>query len=472
MIPPMLWRVGWLSTIEALALPQGPGAQNPGTALDPTLLKVSTAPEVNETFEEAERAKAAAAALAERWFPALDLWLEQLIGVGLLLALCVALLLATRALRKTVIVPLIRRSANTWDDVFVDKAFFRWISYLPPTLVAAAIVHRMPGMAPELGERAVWLTHVIRNVVTGITTVTVMLAVGALIDAGHEIYQRRSRRQRPIKGYVSLVKLFIYVLGTVAAVAFTFGRDPSGLLAGIGALTAVLMLVFKDTILSVVASVQLAQNDMIRLGDWVEVPGHADGDVVDIALHTVKIQNWDRTISTIPTIQLVNNSFRNWRNMSEGPGRRLKRSLHLDTGSIRFLDEPEIERFSGYALLADYMAEKKEALAEANAGAGSETPPIDVRRLTNIGTFRTYVYRWLRRHPGINQAMTLIVRQLPPGPQGLPLEIYAFSKSTAWGDYEALQADIFDFLLAAVGEFGLRLYQAPAGEDLRQIRHA
>ncbi|HEB51795.1 MAG TPA: mechanosensitive ion channel [bacterium] len=399
----------------------------------------------------------------------LDLWLEQVAGVAVLLAIGILILLLTRALRRLVIVRLIRRTKNTWDDIFVDKAFFRWISYMPPTLICAAIATRMPGLDPAF-ESSEAIVKWVRQILTGITTLTGMLAVGALIDAGHEIWNRSAKNKaRPIKGYISLLKIFVYVIGVIAAVAFTFGRDPTGLLAGIGAMTAVLMLVFKDTILSLVASITLTQNDMIRLGDWVEVPGAADGDVVDMALHTVKIQNFDRTISTIPTIQLVNKPFKNWRNMSQGPGRRIKRSLHLDSASVRFLGDDEVERFGRFQVLRDYIARKRDELARSNRDAQASSAPLDVRRLTNIGTFRAYVYAWLRQHPKIHQGLTLLVRQLPPGPHGLPLEIYAFTNTTAWGDYEAIQADLFDFLLAAVHEFDLRLFQGPTGEDVRAL---
>jgi miniconductance mechanosensitive channel len=291
-----------------------------------------------------------------------------------------------------------------------------------------------------------------------------------LIDSSHEIYARKSGpRQRPIKGYVSLIKIFIYVLGTVAAVAWAFGKDPSGLLTGIATMTAVLMLIFKDTILSLVASITLTQNDMIRLGDWIEMPGGPDGDVVDMALHTVKIQNFDCTITTVPTIDLVNKPFKNWRNMSEGTGRRIKRSLLLDGSSVRFLNKDEVDRFGKMAVLKDYIAGKRTEIEAANKQTNASTPALEVRRLTNIGTFRAYVYQWLRQHPRIHQNMTLLVRQMPPSPQGLPLEIYAFTNTTAWGEYEEIMADLFDFLLAAVHEFDLALFQNPTGEDLRTM---
>jgi miniconductance mechanosensitive channel len=404
------------------------------------------------------------------WLPeGTELWIEQALDIVALLVVIVLVSWATRALRKLVIVPLIKRSKNTLDDVFVDKAFFRWISYLPPTLIAAATVSQFPGMHPLLPNSEA-IVQAVRQVLTAMTTISGTLAIGALIDASHEIYTRKSGpKQRPIKGYVSLIKIFIYVLGTVAAVAWAFGKDPSGLLAGIATMTAVLMLIFKDTILSLVASITLTQNDMVRLGDWIEVPGGADGDVVDMALHTVKIQNFDCTISTVPTINLVNKPFKNWRNMSEGAGRRIKRSLYLDGSSVRFLSQEEVDRFGTMAVLKDYIAGKKTALADSNKAANASTPSLEVRRLTNIGTFRAYVYQWLRQHPNIHQDMTLLVRQMPPGPQGLPLEIYAFTNTTAWGPYEEIMADLFDFLLASVHEFDLELFQNPTGEDVRTM---
>ena len=394
------------------------------------------------------------------WLPeGTQLWVEQTLDIVALIFVIMLVSWITRALRKLVIVPLIKRSKNTLDDVFVDKAFFRWISYLPPTLIAAATVGQFPGMDPALPNSET-IVQAVRQALTALTTISGMLAAGALVDASHEIYARKSGpKQRPIKGYVSLIKIFIYVLGTVAAVAWAFGKDPSGLLAGIATMTAVLMLIFKDTILSLVASITLTQNDMIRLGDWIEVPGGADGDVVDMALHTVKIQNFDCTISTVPTINLVNKPFKNWRNMSEGAGRRIKRSIYLDGSSVRFLTQEEVDRFGKVAVLKDYIAGKNEDLANSNKDTKPSTPPLEVRRLTNMGTFRAYVYQWLRQRPDIHQDMTLLVRQMPPGPQGLPLEIYAFTNTTAWGAYEAIQADLFDFLLASVHEFDLELFQ-------------
>jgi miniconductance mechanosensitive channel len=249
-------------------------------------------------------------------------------------------------------------------------------------------------------------------------------------------------------------------------------RSPVVFLSGLGALTAVLMLVFRDTILSLVASVQIMSNDMIRIGDWVEMPqANADGDVIDIALHTVKIQNWDKTISAIPTHRFISESFKNWRGMSESGGRRIKRALYLDLNSVHFLGDAEIEHLSRHEFLRAYMREKRQALAAVNERTPSDPDVIpERRRLTNVGTFRAYVKHYLRNHPRVHQDLTLLVRQLAPGPKGLPLEIYCFTNDTAWASYEGIQADIFDHLIAILPEFGLRAYQEPAGRDFQAWR--
>jgi miniconductance mechanosensitive channel len=303
--------------------------------------------------------------------------------------------------------------------------------------------------------------------------VALATAAGGLLNALNDIYTDTYAESgnRPIKGYLQVVSLFLYVAAGVVVISVLADRSPVVFLSGLGALTAVLMLVFRDTILSLVASVQIMSNDMIRIGDWVEMPqANTDGDVIDIALHTVKIQHWDKTISAIPTHKFISESFKNWRGMSESGGRRIKRSIHLDMNSIHFLSEEEISRLSRFEFLHEYLEGKKRDLEAANAREleGEEVDP-DPRRLTNVGTFRAYVLHYLRGHPTIHQDMTLLVRQLQPGAQGLPLEIYCFSNDTDWGNYEALTADIFDHLIASLPEFGLRAFQEPAGSDVQAL---
>ena len=286
--------------------------------------------------------------------------------------------------------------------------------------------------------------------------------------------QASAHKVRSIKSYVQLGKLMLMLAGAIVAAAVLLDRSPLLVLSGLGAMSAVLMLVFKDTILSFTAGVQLSSNDMLRIGDWIEMPQvGADGDVIDIALHTVKVQNWDKTITTIPTWRLMSESYRNWRGMSESGGRRIKRTLQIDVTSVRFLNTEELANFSQFALLQDYMQAKRAAVehtnTEARAVLGERVELIaNQRRLTNIGTFRAYVTAYLEAHPDIHQDMTLMVRTLQPTAEGVSLEVYCFTTSTQWGLYESIQGDIFDHLLAVLPEFGLRLYQHPSGSDLRE----
>jgi miniconductance mechanosensitive channel len=270
---------------------------------------------------------------------------------------------------------------------------------------------------------------------------------------------------------LQLVKLVSAVLAAILILATLMDRSPLIFLSGLGAMAAVILLVFRDTLLSVVASIQLTSYNMVHVGDWIEMPEFgADGDVIDVALHTVKVQNWDKTITTIPTHRLVEGSFKNWRGMSNSGGRRIKRMILVDVNTIRFLDDEEVERIGKFALLHDYIAEKKRTIDEYNRDPGRD-PSLnaDIRRMTNIGTFRAYIESYLRAHSRIHKGMTLMVRQLAPTPEGLPLEIYCFTNTTDWGAYEGIQADILDHVFAVVSEFGLRCFQAPAGRDLEAL---
>jgi miniconductance mechanosensitive channel len=253
--------------------------------------------------------------------------------------------------------------------------------------------------------------------------------------------------------------------------SLVLGRNPFVLLTGLGAMTAVLMLIFKDAILGLVAGVQLSANRMVSLGDWIEMPKYgADGDVIDVALTTVKVQNWDKTITTIPTYALISESFKNWRGMSESGGRRIKRAVQIDIASIRFCDDDMLARYARIQHVSKYLADKQDELTRWNADHGVDaSSAANGRRLTNVGTFRAYVVAYLRHHPLIHQDMTFLVRQLAPTAEGLPIEIYVFSRDQRWSYYEDLQADIFDHVLAVAREFDLRVFQRPAGSDFRQL---
>ncbi|HLT63792.1 MAG TPA: mechanosensitive ion channel family protein [Pseudohongiella sp.] len=335
-------------------------------------------------------------------------------------------------------------------------------------IVPALVISTGIALVPNLPETMV---IIVRNVANAFIILCVAMALSSLLDMANEVYQRRpDAASKPIKGYLQVLKIAAYAIAVLLMIAVLLDRSPLILLSGVGALAAVLMLIFQDTILSLVASVQISSNDIVRVGDWVEMPGlNADGDVIDIALHTVKVQNWDKTITTIPTRRFITDPFKNWRGMQESGGRRIKRSIFLDQTSVRFLSSDEKKHLSNFYLLGEYLTNKQKELDEWNARlAELGKEPANTRRITNLGTFRAYVERYLRSHPNIHQGMTLLVRHMAPGPEGLPLEIYCFTNTTAWNDYEGIQADIFDHLLAILPEFGLRVFQQPSGADMHQ----
>ncbi|MFA7386763.1 MAG: mechanosensitive ion channel family protein [Thiohalobacteraceae bacterium] len=339
-------------------------------------------------------------------------------------------------------------------------------------IVPAVVLYAGVDMIPGLPEAAI---TVIRNVCSGFIVLTLALAFSALLDIVNLVYQRRpDAASRSIKGYLQVVKILIFAIAALLIIAALIDRSPLILLSGLGAMAAVLMLIFQDTLLSLVASVQISSSDMLRIGDWIEMPQlNADGDVIDIALHTVKVQNWDKTITTIPTKRLISESFKNWRGMQESGGRRIKRSLYLDQQSVHFLGPDEYRHLQNFNLLTDYLKDKQRDIDAWNARlSDTGQTPMNTRRLTNIGCFRAYVERYLRSHPGIHKSLTLIVRQLSPTGDGLPLEVYCFTNTTAWVAYEGIQSDIFDHLIAILPEFGLRLFQHPSGADLREWRES
>ena len=402
--------------------------------------------------------------------------MQAVLGLALLLLAAVI----ARLLARWVIAPGLQRlrvHAEAWPTEILlhDGVLQRLARMLPWLVVSAGVAH-----VPHLNGSVV---TVLSNVALALIAIQIVAALMAMLDALLLLQERYSRAKgdqasahkvRSIKSYVQLGKLMLMLAGAIVAVAVLLDRSPLIVLSGLGAMSAVLMLVFKDTILSFTAGVQLSSNDMLRIGDWIEMPQvGADGDVIDIALHTVKVQNWDKTITTIPTWRLMSESYRNWRGMSESGGRRIKRTLQIDVSSVRFLDEKEMAYFAEFALLQDYMQAKCVAVAQTNTQARAVLGErvgliVNQRRLTNIGTFRAYVAAYLQAHPDIHQDMTLMVRTLEPTAEGVPLEVYCFTTSTQWAVYESIQGDIFDHLLAVLPEFGLRLYQNPTGNDLRE----
>ena len=390
--------------------------------------------------------------------------LPGIVGSIGLLAIALAVDFIVRRIVLKAVRSVAKRTRSTWDDELIR---FKVVSRLVQIIPALVIFSGVP-FIPGIPDQLVTLT---RNVAMGYMVLMLTLAVVGSLSAGNAIYSRTAAaRTRPIKGFIQLLQIAVWILGALMIISAVLDRSPVLLLSGVGAMTAILLLVFKDTILSLVASVQLTAQDMVRVGDWIEMPQFgADGDVIDVQLHTVSVQNWDKTITTIPTHRLITNSFKNWRGMSESGGRRIKRALHFDLSSVRFMKKAEVERFKRFTLLKDYIDDKFAALAEYNRNVEVDAD-VNRRHLTNIGTFRAYAWNYLRNHPSIHKNMTLLVRQLPSGPQGLPIEIYCFTNTTAWADYEGIQADIFDHLIAIVPEFGLRLFQEPAGSDVTALR--
>lgn len=360
---------------------------------------------------------------------------------------------------------IFQRSKNTWDDALVQHGFVRRLSLLMPIIVVYMSADLMlPGqaMTSELFKRLAMVFFVFAGV----------WMLDAILLAIREIYNKSDVSiRRPIRGYLDGIKIIAYVMAVIFIVSILTGKSPWGVLSILGGFTVVLMLVFKDTILGFVASIQLSGHDMVRVGDWIEMPKYgADGDVINVTIHTVKVRNWDKTITTIPTYSLVSDAFKNWRGMSESGGRRIKRALHIDMSSIKFCTDEMLERFRKFDLIKHYITEKQKEIAIYNKEHTSNPEQlINGRRQTNIGVFRAYIIAYLKNHPKIHQSMTFLVRHLEPTQYGLPVQIYVFSNDQVWANYEAIQADVFDHLLAAVPEFDLRLFQNPSGYDFSRL---
>jgi miniconductance mechanosensitive channel len=390
-------------------------------------------------------------------------WMRTLLGV---LALLLLAWLAGELCRRVLLRlahGLARRTAWRWDDALVQRGSFRWLARLVAPLIVQYGIALVPGV-PQAVEVAVG------KAMLALLVFCVVMALGAALSAAEDVYrQTPAGQQRSIKGVVQLAKLGLFLVGALVVIAAVTGRQVGLLLSGLGAMSAVLMLIFKDTILGFVAGVQLSSNDLLRVGDWIEMPQlNADGDVIDIALHTVKVRNWDKTVTSIPSWRLMSEPYKNWRGMQETGGRRIKRALYIDAASVHFLDEAAIARLSRLKLLADYLPSKTRDVTQWNQALGEAAAvPGNRRRLTNLGTFRAYVQAYLDTHPRIHHGLSCMVRQLDGGPQGIPLELYCFTATVAWAEYEGIQADIFDHLFALLPEFGLALYQQPSGQDVR-----
>ena len=403
------------------------------------------------------------------WFEAqgldaqMSLYAAEIVEILIVAALAfIANLIAKKVILRLV-TQVSRKTKTDWDDIFVRQKVFQRLSHIAP----AVVIYTMAPVVFQTGSLVA---------VSRIASQVYMLVVGFLvIDAAltgvNEIYQQFEVSKRiPIRGYLQVVKLIFSLAALIISVSLIINKSPLLLLSGLGAMTAVLLLIFKDTILGLVAGIQLVAHDMVRPGDWIEMPSQGiDGDVEDITLNVVKIRNFDKTVATVPTYKLISESFKNWRGMSESGGRRIKRSILLDINSIRFCNPELFAELRKIDSLKGYLDERQSEIDNENGERGVDaSSPANGRRLTNVGLFREYVLAYLRDRKDIHPEMTFLVRQLAPGPQGLPLEIYVFSSDQRWVHYEAIQADIFDHLYAVLPLFELRAFQQPTGSELAE----
>ncbi|VFR23067.1 Small-conductance mechanosensitive channel [plant metagenome] len=389
-------------------------------------------------------------------------WIQTLLGIlALVLGAFAVQWLVARAVLYVAHRLLVLSDKQDWDEALRRRRAYHRLWYAVPFLVVAY-------GAPLIPHAREGLLEAVSRIGLSIAWVYILMALRSVLSAAQDTYAATTRAQtRSIKGYIQLGKIAVLVVCVVLVVSILVDRSPLLMISGLGALSAVLLLVFKDTLLSLVASTQLTSNDMLRIGDWIEMPqAGADGFVIDIALHTVKVQNWDKTVTTVPTYKLFSESYRNWRQMFESGGRRIKRTLRIDAASVRFLRDDERDSLMRFRLLHDYLKGKQTDIEQTNQSLGEDAAlPANRRRLTNIGTFRAYALAYLKGNPELHKEMLMLVRMMEPDANGIPVEVYCFANKTAWVEYERIQGDIFDHLLAILPELGLRLYQAPSGFD-------
>ncbi|WP_324823943.1 mechanosensitive ion channel family protein [Sinanaerobacter sp. ZZT-01] len=370
-----------------------------------------------------------------------------------------AYLIAERLLLKALKV-IVVQSKTKWDDILLEHHVFERMVLIIPALVIYVF-------APMSVYGQAWL----HKLAVCFLVFALLQTFDKFLNAANEMYKKsEAAKTRPLKGLLQVLKITAYAIGLIIIVSLIMDRSPTIILGGVGAASAVLLLIFKDTLLGFVASIQLTENDMVRLDDWIEMPVHgADGAVTDISLHTVKVENWDKSVTTIPTYAMVSESFKNWRSMQEMGGRRIKRAVNIDITSVQFCTKEKLEKYREIQYISEYLSQKTEELQEYNQKHVKSSNRVNGRHLTNLGIFRIYLEKYLRNHPHIHQKMTRLVRQLEPTEHGIPIELYVFTNTTDWNAYEAIQADIFDHILAVIPEFDLRIFQNPTGHDLAKL---
>ncbi len=373
---------------------------------------------------------------------------------------CIIMNLIIKKIVIKILSRIILKNKYQWDNVLVErKVLYRLANIIPGIIIYF--------YAPAFEES--------QSVVQRIAAVYILLmfffVVNSLLDSINDVYTAFPiSKVRPLKGLLQVIKIVFFIIITIVLIGTLLNQNPLLLLSGIGALAAVFSFVFKDSILGFIAGIQLTANDMLRIGDWIEMSKYgADGDVIDITLNTVKVQNFDKTIVTIPAYALVSDSFKNWRGMMDFGGRRIKRAIYMDVNSIGFCTQEMLQRYKKINYLKNYIVDKEKEISNYNEVNATEEEIINGKHMTNIGTFRAYIQLYLNNHPQLNKNIEPLVRQLTPGENGLPLEIIAFTKTTEWAIFESIQSDIFDHIFSIAGEFDLRIFQNPAGYDMQQI---
>ncbi len=404
-------------------------------------------------------------------YDSLEMW-GQLSVSGIMFAGLIFLAILVYYFVHRVLVRLFKKlvtfTRNDWDDAFVSSTLFKWLSMLLPVVL---FWHISP-LIFEDSSKVSAVGSIIRVISEVLLILLTLFSINAILNTIDRVYHTYEvSRELPIKSFFQVIKIILLLVAIIFIIATVIGKSPLILFSSLGAMTAILILIFKDSLLGFVAGIQLSANKMVARGDWIEMPKFgADGEVMEVALTTVKVRNWDKTITTIPTYSLIADSFKNWRGMSHSGVRRIKRSLYLDMGTVAFLDDEMLERLKKVSLLKEYFEEKEKDIDQWNAERNaSEDDLINARAMTNVGTFRAYVNEYLKSHPKISQMNTVLVRLQQASEHGLPLEIYVFTNDNNWVEYERIQSDIFDHFIAIMGEFGLRVFQSPSGADVASL---
>lgn len=368
---------------------------------------------------------------------------------------------------KLIIRKVILKSKNQWDDVLLKLGITKQVVHLISAIVILALYPLF--IVPKTP-----ITLFIKRVLIAILYAITAKTVARFLEVVNEIYNQFNSeiaKRKPIKGYLQMIKIFLYIIAIILMITTLFEKSPVGILSGLGALSAVFMLIFKDPIMGFVSSIQLTANDLVRIGDWVQIPKYgADGAVLDITLQTIRVQNWDKSITSVPVYALVSDSFTNWRGMFESGGRRIKKAIYIDMKMVRFLTDAELDELEKLPRLTEYLQKKRAEIAEYNASLNfSHDDSVTPRRLTNLGTFRAYVNEYLKGHPLVHKEFIAMARYLDPTSKGIPMELYFFAADTVWVNVERLQGDVLDHVLSVIHYFDLAVFQDPSGSDFREL---